>query len=66
MSNRRFLGIDQEKEYLEISKNRKLEIEDPTTALKYRQKLQGFNNQKELNLFLAKEPVLGYGAALNL
>ena len=60
LSNRRFLGIDQEEEYLEISKNRKLEIEDPKIASKYRQKLQGFNNQKELDLFLAKEPESEY------
>lgn len=60
LSNRRFLGIDQEQEYLEISKNRKLEIENPRIASKYRQKLQGFNNQKELDLFLAKEPEAEY------
>tara|TARA_R110002051_G_scaffold275011_2_gene335973 strand:- start:4568 stop:5446 length:879 start_codon:yes stop_codon:yes gene_type:complete len=60
LANRRFLGIDQENEYLEISKNRKLEIEEPKIASKYRQKLQGFNNQKELDLFLAKEPEAEY------
>ena len=60
LSNRRFLGIDQEQEYLKISKNRKLEIENPKIASKYRQKLQGFNNQKELDLFLAKEPEAEY------
>tara|TARA_R110001583_G_scaffold116163_1_gene266791 strand:+ start:254 stop:1132 length:879 start_codon:yes stop_codon:yes gene_type:complete len=66
LSNRRFLGIDQEQEYLEISKNRKLEIENPKIASKYRQKLQGFNNQKELDLFLAKEPEAEYGTELTL
>lgn len=66
LSNRRFLGIDQEQEYLEISKNRKLEIENPKIASKYRQKLQGFNNQKELDLFLAKEPEVEYGTELIL
>ena len=60
LSNRRFLGIDQKDEYLEISKNRRLEIEDPKIAGKYRQKLQGFNYQKELDLFLAKEPETEY------
>lgn len=60
LANRRFLGIDQENEYLDISKNRKLEIEDPKIISKYRQKLQGFNNQKELDLFLAKEPEAEY------
>lgn len=66
LSNRRFLGIDQEQEYLEISKNRKLEIENPKIASKYRQKLQGFNNQKELDLFLAKEPEAEYFSELKL
>jgi site-specific DNA-methyltransferase (adenine-specific) len=58
--NRRFLGIDQEKEFLNISKNRKLEIENPKISAKYRSKLKGFNNQKELELFLAKEPSVDY------
>lgn len=66
LSNRRFLGIDKEEEFLEISKNRKLEIEDPKIAAKYRQKLQGFNNQTELDLFLAKEPKSEYVTELIL
>jgi site-specific DNA-methyltransferase (adenine-specific) len=56
LSNRRFLGIDKEDEYLEMSKNRKLEIENHRIAAEYRRKLAGFNNQKELELFLAEEP----------
>ena len=55
LANRRFLGIDQEKEYLEISKNRKFEIEKYTIAAKYRQKIQGFNSKKQLDLFLSSE-----------
>lgn len=58
--NRRFLGIDKEEEFLEISKNRKLEIENPRTAEIYRQKLGGFNNKKELELFLVNEPQAEY------
>jgi site-specific DNA-methyltransferase (adenine-specific) len=54
--NRRFLGIDQEEEFLTISKNRKLEIETPKTAGSLRQKIGGFNDNKELELFLVKEP----------
>lgn len=56
LSNRRFLGIDKESDFLEMSKQRKLEIEDPNIAAEYRQKLNGFNNKRELDLFLAKEP----------
>lgn len=58
--NRRYLGIEQEEEFLEISKNRKLEIENPKTAELYRHKIQGFTNKKELELFLAKEPTEEY------
>jgi site-specific DNA-methyltransferase (adenine-specific) len=64
--NRRFLGIDQEDEFLEISKNRKLEIENPTTANLYRQKIGGFNDKKELELFLVKEPREAYNSELIL
>lgn len=56
LANRRFLGIDKEEEFLEISKNRKLEIENIKTAQCYRQKLGGFNDKKELELFLLQEP----------
>lgn len=64
LANRRFLGIDQEKEYLEMSKNRKIEIENPQITGKYRQKLAGFNDQTELDLFLANEPEPEYSTEL--
>jgi site-specific DNA-methyltransferase (adenine-specific) len=66
LANRRFLGIDQEEEFLTISKNRKLEIENPKTAATYRQKIGGFNDKKELELFLVKEPKEEYKTELNL
>ncbi|MCG2430617.1 DNA-methyltransferase [Aequorivita xiaoshiensis] len=66
LANRRFLGIDKEEEYLKISKNRKLEIENPIIASKYRNKIQGFNTQTELDLFLAKEPKPEYSEELLL
>jgi site-specific DNA-methyltransferase (adenine-specific) len=55
LSNRRFLGIDQELEFLEISKNRKLEIENQRVKSLYNQKINGFNDEKELELFLVNE-----------
>jgi site-specific DNA-methyltransferase (adenine-specific) len=64
--NRRYLGIEQEEEFLEISKNRKLEIENPKTAELYRHKIQGFTNKKELDLFLANEPTEEYRSELFL
>lgn len=66
LSNRRFLGIDQEEEYLQISKKRKIEIENKTIAIKYKEKIKGFNDKKELDLFLCSEPKAEYKTKLNL
>jgi len=56
LANRRFLGIDQETEFLEISKCRKLDIENKETAELYRKKISGFNTQKEYVNYLKSEP----------
>lgn len=61
LANRRYVGIEQEEDFLEISKNRKLEIENPIVAQRYRQKLAGFNKKEELELFLMREPTIDYG-----
>ncbi len=66
LANRRYLGIDQEEEFLTISKNRKLEIENPNKAATFREKIGGFNSKKELDLFLLKEPALEYQIELIL
>lgn len=66
LTNRRFLGIDKEEEFLVMSKNRKIEIENPRIAAKYRNKISGFNNQRELELFLVQEPKSEYHTELNL
>lgn len=66
LANRRYLGIDQEKDYLEISKNRKLEIENPIIAESYTNKIKGFNAKNEFKEYLQSEPaplekvVIGY------
>jgi len=65
LANRRYLGIDKEIDFLNISKNRKLEIENQTIAAKYKEKIRGFNNKKELELFLVNEPMVEYGNELN-
>jgi len=66
LANRRFLGIDKEEEFLTISKNRKLEIENPKTATTFRQKTGGFNDKKEFEIFLLEEPNEEYKLELNL
>lgn len=58
--NRRFLGIDLEQEFLEISKNRKLEIENPKISSEYKSKIQGFQVKQQLELFLAQEQSIEY------
>ena len=58
LANRRFLGIDQEEDFLSISKSRKLEIENPRTAAAYRQKIDGFKSKKEFELFLVEDSIV--------
>lgn len=60
LANRRFLGIDQELEFLNISKNRKLEIENNNISANYKQKIGCFDKQQEQELFVLKEPQTEY------
>ena len=65
LANRKFLGIDKEEEFLNISKKRKLEIENPQIFGTYRKKLGGFEDKNQLEFFLAKEPEIEYERSLN-
>jgi site-specific DNA-methyltransferase (adenine-specific) len=47
--NRRFVGIDKELEFLEISKNRKLEINNSSIRENYKTKIEGFIETKQLS-----------------
>lgn len=58
--NRRYVGIDIEKEYLDIAIARKKEIEDVKTADLYRSKIRGFGHAKELNNYLLEETPADY------
>jgi len=53
--NRRFLGIDREVNFLEISKNRKLEINNPSIVETYKAKIAGFIKNTQLSTFLQNE-----------
>lgn len=53
--NRRFLGIDLEEEYLQLSKRRRLEIENSSEREKFRERIEGFNDKNELSRFLGNE-----------
>lgn len=57
---RRFLGIDIEKEYLDISKCRKIEITNEQIANQYKRKIKGFKTDIQLELFLTNEPTPEY------
>ncbi len=63
---RKYLGIDIEEEYLELSKKRKKEIENPYLIEKYLNKIIGFKNEKQLELFLVKESNTDYNVDLKL
>lgn len=65
LANRRFLGIDQEEMFLNIGKNRKLEIENDRIATTYRQKIGGLMNKKEFELFLMEESQAEYKTEIN-
>ena len=56
LANRRFLGIDKETAFLEISKCRKLEIENSKIAEQYKKKISGFSKENEFGNYLEKEP----------
>ncbi len=55
LANRRFLGIDKEIEFTELSKKRKLEICNPNVIQIFRQKMRGFNHKKEFEQILETE-----------
>ncbi len=57
---RKFLGIDIEHEYLEISKHRKIEIENDFIFKKYRSKIKGFKQAEQLELYILKEQSVEY------
>lgn len=53
---RRFLGIDKELDYLNLSKARKLEIDNPTIFLEFRKKIKDIAYLDKIDGSVAKEP----------
>ncbi len=66
LTNRRFLGIDQEMDFLNISKNRKLEIQNDKIASVYKHKIVCSIDKKPQELFLVGEPQVEYNNELIL
>jgi len=58
--NRRYVGIDTEKEYLDIAIARKKEIENTEIADLYRSKIRGFQHKDNLRKYLIEETPAGY------
>lgn len=61
---RRFLGLDNNLKFLEISKHRRQEIDSLECKKAYSQKLSDFHDVKPLPIFEIKESTLYYGADL--
>jgi len=59
---RKFVGIDKEEDFLTISKNRKLEIDNPQLFDLYKEKIRGFQETNQLDLFLLTEPTIEYSS----
>src|SRR5574344_747 len=53
--NRKYLGIDKEKDFLILSQNRKHELENPHLFATYKNKLGGFTSPQQFELFLTQE-----------
>lgn len=57
---RRFLGIDKEEAYLNISRKRKNEIEDPKIVTKYQKKIKDIAFLKQMEGMLSEDISIGY------
>ncbi|MDY5817189.1 MAG: site-specific DNA-methyltransferase [Treponema sp.] len=53
--NRRFLGLDQEESFLEISKKRREEINDINTRYEYREKIMKYSDKPLTDIFEVQE-----------
>ena len=62
--NRRFLGIDQEDSFLEISKNRRLELENKANFNSYRNNIYRYSDKPLQGIYKFCEPKPYYGPDL--
>lgn len=61
---RRYLGLEQEKEFLELSKNRRIELDNIDTKYKYKQKIFKYSDVPLEPILEIKEPEMYYGIDL--
>lgn len=64
--NRRFLGIDSESSFLELSKKRRLEIEDSTVFYQFQNKIIKYSDKPLKDIFEIGSPEPYYGQDLPL
>ena len=64
LANRKYLGIDKEIEFLEMSKNRKIEIQNPKIAESFRKKIGAFDINYEQSKLILEEPITEYETEL--
>ncbi|MBQ7746637.1 MAG: site-specific DNA-methyltransferase, partial [Spirochaetia bacterium] len=62
--HRRFLGIDQEEQFLEISKNRRIEIENIDVFNNYRNNIYRYSDRPLQEIYELCEPAPYYGPDL--
>ena len=61
---RRYLGLEQEEEFLELSKNRRIELDNIATKYKYKQKIYKYSDVPLEPILEVKEPEMYYGIDL--
>ena len=62
--NRRFLGLDQSEEFLELSKARREEINDIKTRFEYREKIMKYSDKPLQQILEVHEEVPYFGTDL--
>ena len=62
--NRRFLGIDKDEMFLELSKNRREEINDLSFRYQYREKIMKYSDKPLTGIFELHENTPYYGVDL--
>ena len=61
LTGRRFLGIEKEKEFVEISKNRRIELDDINKWTEYRSRIKDIGKSCQLEVpGIASEPSIAY------
>lgn len=63
---RRYLGLEREIEFLEISKARRIELDDINIKLDYYKRISRYSDTKSLDILEIKEPSTYYGPDLPL